>query len=89
MYKKATTGRLEERWRYRAFLPSKTQRQNMTTMVAYEAGRQAGASPSQNLPQSIPELQRQLTYPYQQTRPPNNKWGRNKFYQKGKNNLPQ
>jgi hypothetical protein len=31
-------------------------------MVAYEAGRQAGASPSQNLPQSIPELQRQLTY---------------------------
>ncbi len=55
-------------WRRRAFLPSEKQRQNMTTMVAYEAGRQAGASPSQNLPQSIPELQRQLTYPYQQTR---------------------
>ncbi len=68
MYTKATTGRLEERWRNRAFLPSEKQRQNMTTMVAYEAGRQAGASPSPNLPQSIPELQRQLTYPYQQTR---------------------
>jgi hypothetical protein len=42
MYKKPTTGRLEERWRCRAFLPPETQQQNMTTLVAYEAGRSAG-----------------------------------------------
>jgi hypothetical protein len=46
MYKKPTTGRLEQRWRCRAFLPSEPQRQSTTTMVALwsrPAGRQEQA----------------------------------------------